>query len=219
MTSLTDIWPPYGVRITEGDLMLTVVSDDDVPGLVELALAGIHPPEQMPFSTPWTMDDPADLPANIYRYHSRVRAAFVPDSFSLQFAVRCGSVLVGCQGFDTRNFAVTRTGETGSWLGQAFQGAGIGTRMRQLVCAFAFDELGATEVTSAAFVDNPASLAVSQRVGYRPNGVVRLKRRTAEVMANQNLVLTEETFVRGAPMQVEGVAALRRFLRLDSTTP
>ncbi len=61
MLSLAEIWPPYGVRITEGDLLLSVVTDDDIPVLVELALAGIHPPEQMPFSTPWTDDDP-ELP-------------------------------------------------------------------------------------------------------------------------------------------------------------
>lgn len=216
MTSLTDIWPPYAVRITEGDLVLAVVRDDDVPGLVDLALSGIHPPDRMPFSTPWTQAEPAVLPANMYRYFCGTRAAFGPGGFSLQLAVRCAGRLVGTQGFDASDFSLTRTGETGSWLGQAFQGNGIGTRMRQAVCAFAFDELGATEITSGAFVDNPASLAVSRKVGYQPNGVVRLKRGDGDVQANQKLVLTAATFVRGPAITVEGAAVLRQFLGLDA---
>ena len=55
MTSLADLWPPYRLRLRAGDLELTVISDDDVPGLVDLALAGIHAPDAMPFSTPWTL--------------------------------------------------------------------------------------------------------------------------------------------------------------------
>ena len=105
-----------------------------------------------------------------------------------------GGTLVGLQAFHTTNFAVVRSGETGSWLGRCFQGQGIGTRMRRAVCALAFDHLGAVEVTSAAFLDNPASLAVSRKVGYEPNGRLRLVRRENEVAVNQRLVLTPETF-------------------------
>ena len=90
------------------------------------------------------------------RYFSSVRAGFGPEAFDLLFAVRVGGELVGTQGLHGRDFAVTQTVETGSWLGLAHQGRGIGTRMRQAVCAYAFDELGAAEVTSGAFLDNPA---------------------------------------------------------------
>jgi RimJ/RimL family protein N-acetyltransferase len=219
MLSFPEIWPPYAVRITEGDLLLSVVTDDDVPGLIDLALSGIHPPELMPFSFPWTDDDPAELPANNVRYYSRVRAEFTPESFSLQFAVRLNGELVGTQGFRAQDFAVTRTGETGSWLARRFQNRGTGTRMRRVVCAFVFDGLGAVEITSGAFVDNPASLAVSAKVGYRPNGLMRMKRRPGEVMANQQLVVTPDTFVRGEPVEVDGLAELRAFLRLDQPLP
>jgi RimJ/RimL family protein N-acetyltransferase len=215
MLTFAEIWPPYGVRVTEGDLTLSVVTDDDIPGLVELVLAGIHPPDEMPFSEPWTLEDPTDLPANMVRYFSHVRAGCTPEEFTLQFAVRVGGELVGTQGFHTKDFGVTRTGETGSWLGRRFQGRGIGTRMRRAVCAFAFDGLGAEEVTSGAFLDNPASLAVSRKVGYRENGVVRLKRRAGELALNQKLVLTPDTFVRGPEVEMVGLPALRAFLGLD----
>src|SRR6478609_1336245 len=73
MTTLADLWPPYRLRLRAGDLQLTVISDDDVPGLVELALAGIHAPDAMPFSTPWTLAGPEKLPIDMVRYFSSVR--------------------------------------------------------------------------------------------------------------------------------------------------
>ena len=215
MTTMAEIWPPYRLELCAGDLQLRVVSDDDVPGLVDLALAGIHAPDRMPFSTPWTLSPPEKLPAELVRYFSSVRASFGPDSFDLLFAVRVAGELVGVQGLHGRDYPVTRTVETGSWLGLAHQGRGIGTRMRQTVCAYAFDELAAAEVTSAAFVDNPASLAVSRKVGYRPNGVVRLKRRDGEMALNQKLVLASGDLVRGEPLEVVGARDLRVFLGLE----
>lgn len=91
--------------------------------------------------------------------------------------------------------------------------------MRQAICAFAFDHLDATEVTSGAFFDNPASLAVSRKVGYRDNGVRRLKRRTDELAVNRMLLLAPEDLVRGPhPLRVEGVEAFRRSIGLASVS-
>jgi RimJ/RimL family protein N-acetyltransferase len=218
MKTLVETWPPYGVSLTENDLRLTVITDEDIPGLVDLALGGIHEPDRMPFSTPWTAVEPELLPASMVRYYSSVRANFTPEKFELHFAVRIGGELVGTQGLHTSDFAVTRTGETGSWLGQSYQRRGIGTRMRRAVCAFAFDHLGAVELTSGAFLDNPASLAVSTKVGYRPNGRFRMTRREGEVAINQRLVLTPDVFVRGEPITVTGAEQLRSFLDLGADT-
>jgi RimJ/RimL family protein N-acetyltransferase len=85
------------------------------------------------------------------------------------------------------------------------------------MCAFLFDHLGFEEITSGAFTDNPASLAVSRKVGYRDNGVRRLKRREGELATNLGLVLTPEDFVRGEhPLEVHGLAPFRRSIGLDS---
>ena len=212
MTSPSDLWPPFGLVVRSGDLTLSTITDDDLPALVDLVRSGIHPEDTMPFAIPWTRDP--DIARSFARFHWGVRASSSPRDFRVDLAVRRSGELVGAQGFSTKDYAVTRTAETGSWLASRFQGQGIGTRMRQAVCAFAFDELGAVEVTSGAFTDNPASLAVSRKVGYRPNGRVRLKRRDGEVAINQRLVLTPETFVRGEPIRVHGAAALREFLGL-----
>ncbi len=67
-------------------------------------------------------------------------------------------------------FAVHRTVNTGSWLGQAFQGRGFGKEMRAAVLAFAFDGLGARVAETMAYLDNAASNAVSRSLGYVENG-------------------------------------------------
>ena len=217
MTDLAALFPPFGLSLTAGPLVMRAITDDLLPELCDLAERGIHGVGEMPFYFPWTEVPRHELAANTAAYHWRTRAEFSPAGWGLHLAVLHEGRLVGTQGFETSDYLVTRTGETGSWLGREFQGAGIGTLMRQAVCAFAFDHLGAEAITSGAFLDNPASLAVSRKVGYQPNGIRRLKRRDGELALNQGLLLTRETFVRGAePVTVEGLAPFRRFIGLDA---
>ena len=215
MTDIADAFPILGLRITAGPLELRGIRDEDIVALVELTQRGIHPPESMPFSTPWT-DAPADeLPLRFAQYHWGIRSSFGRDEWALNLVTRWDGAVVGTQGVMTHDYLVTRTGETGSWLGREFQGRGIGTAMRQAMCALLFDHLGAEEITSGAFLDNPASIAVSRKVGYRPDGVRRMVRRPGEWQSNQRLVLAPEAFVRGEPITVEGLAPVRRLIGLD----
>lgn len=212
---LAAVFPPFGLRVEAGPLVLRPITDDLLPALIELALSGIHAPEAMPFAVPWT-DAPAEqLPTKFGQYHWGVRGSWTREHWDLQFAVERDGELVGVQGFACSNYLVTRTGETGSWLAQRFHGQGVGTAMRQAICAFLFDHLDAEEITSAAYTDNPASSAVSRKVGYLPNGVFRRTRRPGEWSPSQEWVLTPETFVRGEPIHATGVPEFRRFIGLD----
>lgn len=103
-------------------------------------------------------------------------------------------------------------------LGLEHHGHGIGTAMRQVICAFAFDSLDAEEITSCAFADNPASQAVSRKVGYRENGRRRVKRGPGEgeLAQEQLFVVGPHDLVRyNQPLQVNGLDALRRSIGLD----
>ncbi|MGH3472508.1 MAG: GNAT family N-acetyltransferase [Nocardioidaceae bacterium] len=214
MKSHAEIWPLFGLRVTCGELELTAIRDDDIPSMVALVESGIHDPDAMPFAYPWT--EAPDLVRNTARYYWRTRAEFEPAKWTLDFAVRRNGELVGTQGFATVDYAVTRTGETGSWLARRFQEHGIGTAMRRVACAFLFDHLGAAEITSAAWVDNPASLAVSRKVGYVDNGRFREKRRVGEATISCKLLLTPETFIRPREqVVVEGLAPVREWLGLE----
>ncbi|TFC27544.1 N-acetyltransferase [Cryobacterium sp. MDB1-18-2] len=213
--STDELWPPFGLKITCGPVTLSPVRDADFPDLDALAQAGIHAPTEMPFFFPWTLGSTGAVRLRLLQYHWAQRAEMSSVSWTLETAVRFNGEIVGCQSISTKDYLVTRTGETGSWLGMKHHGQGIGTMMRQALCAFMFDHLDAVEVTSAALVDNPASLAVSRKVGYQENGVGRLKRRDGEMALNQKLVLTAETLNRPEhQLEVEGVQNLREFLGL-----
>ncbi len=217
MKSIQEIWPQFGLRISCGPLQLSAVRDDDIAVLVDLAERGIHDPASMPFYFPWTDAPKAELARNMAVHYWHSRAANSAERWSLELVVRRGGQVVGIQAFAAEHYLVTRTGETGSWLGLEHQGQGIGTLMRQTMCAFLFDHLGAEEITSAAFVDYPASGAVSRKVGYSLNGQTREKRRDGELAVCQRLILRPDDLVR-APhdVQVEGLSAFRRDIGLDS---
>jgi RimJ/RimL family protein N-acetyltransferase len=216
---LTQAWPPFGLRVEAGQLTLRPITDEVLPELIDLALSGIHDAERMPFSTPWT-DAPADkLPTNYVQYEWSTRANWSQEHWNLQFAVEHRGQIVGVQTFFNSNYLITRTGETGSWLAKKFHGQGIGTAMRQAICAFIFDHLDAEEITSAAYADNPASNAVSRKVGYQPNGAFRKTRREGEWHSSQEWLLTPKTFVRGVPITARGVPEFRRFIGLDNQGP
>ena len=215
MTTPADFWAPFRLRVRYGQLELRAITDDDIGPLIDLVAAGIHQPDEMPFAQPWTDVAPEVLPYNIAAYYWSTRASFSPADWVLDLAVRVNGEIVGVQGFHARDYLVVRTGETGSWLGQRFQGCGIGTAMRRAMCGLLFDHLDAQEITSAAFIDNPASLAVSRKVGYVDNGTFREQRRPGELAWSRKLLLTPERYVRAAHrLDVEGVAALRAAIGL-----
>lgn len=214
---LSEVYPVLQLRIEAGPLQLAPVGDTDIPVLVGLAREGIHDPAVMPFAFPWTDAEPDRLPIEMARHYWRARADFSPEDWGMELVVRYDGEPVGVQALFSQHFLVTRSAETGSWLVGRRHGEGIGTAMRQAVCAFAFDHLGATEVTSAAFLDNPASRAVSAKVGYRSNGYETRKRREGESAVVERLVLTADDLVRGEPVQVTGLEGFRRFIGLPGT--
>lgn len=210
-------FPPLGLRVGVGPLELHGIDDETLDELAHLAAGGIHPPEAMPFAVPWTDAPDDELAVNTAQFHWRCRATFARGAWDLQLAVRHDGELVGTQGVSTSSFLVTRTGETGSWLGARHQGRGLGTAMRRALCALCFDHLDFAEVSSTAFTDNPASLAVSRKVGYSEIARLRVERRPGELAEKVLLVVRPEQFVRPADaLVVEGLAPLRAFIGLDA---
>lgn len=214
---LARLWPPFGIRVTCGPLVMRPLRDADFPEVLEVAHAGIHDPDRMPFSFPWTKPKGADLERAFLQYHWGKRASLRPEEWSLDLGVWRDGRFVGVQGVSTENFPVTRTGETGSWLGQQFHGKGTGTLMRQAVCVLCLDHLGFAEVTSGAFSDNPMSLAVSRKVGYRTNGEQRFAR-DGTVATMVQLVLRPEELIRPPyDVVVEGAEEFVAFVQTRAT--
>ncbi|MDZ5619536.1 GNAT family protein [Nocardioides sp. HM23] len=225
MLTLEEVFPPFALRIAGGPLELRVLRDDDLPKLVELVRAGIQVPDlPMPFLQAWHEEpfapgSPDGFPTTSLRWWWTQRATFAPDEWRLALVVRHEGELVGMQDLHAKDFAQTRNVMTGSWLGRAHHGMGIGTLMRQLVVAFSFDELGADQCESGYIVGNHASASVSRKVGYLDNGRRRIVQRTRQGTVGvdeQRVVVTPTTFVRAEDqVSVEGANAVRRFLGID----
>ncbi len=211
---LVEIFPVLGLRVACGPLELRSIGESEVLGLLEVARAGVHPPTWTPFAVPWTDAAEDELPLNYLQWWWRSMATWSRDAWDLNLAVLWNGELVGVQGVATRDFLTLRFGETGSWLGQRFQGLGIGTEMRRVMCTLLFDHLDFEFVTSAAFDDNLASLRVSEKVGYTQNGATWVSSR-GERRTSTRLMLASEDLVRGEPISVEGVAGVRRLIGLD----
>ncbi|GAA4578131.1 GNAT family protein [Planotetraspora phitsanulokensis] len=201
-------WPIFDLRLTTPRLELRLPSLDDLDALVDRVLEGVHEPGFMPFGIPWTAA-PADiLPIASIQHHLGSLASWRRENWHANFMVVHDGQVIGSQTVAGIDFAVTREVSSGSWLGRAWQGRGLGTEMRAAVLHFAFEGLGAESATSSAFTDNPASLAVSRKLGYRENGiqpqVVQGRRRV-----NQRLRLLRDDFTSPVPVEIHGLDGCR----------
>ncbi|GAA4571481.1 GNAT family N-acetyltransferase [Planotetraspora kaengkrachanensis] len=197
-------WPLLNLRLTTPRLELRLPTLDDLDELADRALEGVHDPDRMPFGIPWT-DAPADeLPGNVVRFHLGVISRWRPEHWSCNFVVVHKGLVVGIQDVSASDFLITREVHTGSWLGRAHQGRGLGTEMRAAVLHLAFAGLGAQTAVSSAFVDNPASLAVSGKLGYQPDGLSVCQVRGQRAV-QQRLRLDRDSFTDPVPVEIHGL--------------
>ena len=203
---LVDHFPPYGIRLRTPRLELRLPTDEELAALADVAAEGVHDPAAMPFTVAWTDLPPAERARSVVLHHWAVLGRFTAAEWTLPFTVFVDGEPVGQQSIDARRFAVSRQVGTGSWLGKRHHGRGIGTEMRAAVLEFAFTGLGAEVATSSAFTDNPASLAVSRKLGYRPDGTAREVVRD-RLAISQRLRLTREDWAahRAIEVSLDGV--------------
>jgi DNA-binding FadR family transcriptional regulator/RimJ/RimL family protein N-acetyltransferase len=217
---LTDVFPPYGLVVRTPRLELRLPSPEQLAALGELAGAGVHDPALMPFTVAWTDQPPAERARSVLQHHWDVLSRFSPQRWTLAFAVLAGGEPVGFQDIGATDFAVLGEVSTGSWLGLRHQGRGIGTEMRAAVLELAFGGLGAALATSAAATDNPASLAVSRKLGYVPDGTERIAVRGA---ASEHVRLRLDRGAweahRTVPVRIEGLEPCRELLGAPVAAP
>jgi len=214
--SIEDHWPLFHIRIKTPSLELRLPTDDDIVALADLVIAGIHDPATMPFTTEFTDEPSPGLERNSLRYWWGCRANFSAATWDLPFAVVRDGTIVGVQNLTASRFPELRTAETGSWLGRAHQGQGIGTEMRHAVLHFGFETLDARAVTSLAYADNEPSNRVSIASGYEPNGIMFEMRRGERAEQNRYLMTRQrwEDTASDAPVSVEGFDTCREMFGL-----
>lgn len=217
---LTDHFPLLGLRLRTPRLELRLPDGEELAALAELAAEGVHAPDAMPFFVPWTDGTPAEVARSVVHHHWRQLGAWSPQEWTLPLAVFRDGEVVGLQSLGARQFALTREVSSGSWLGLRHHGQGVGTEMRAAVLHLAFAGLGAEAAHSGAFTYNAASLGVSRRLGYQPNGTQRLVVRGAPV-TEQRLRLTRDDWQRHrtVPVTLDGLAPCLPHLAADASAP
>ncbi|MCF6524244.1 GNAT family N-acetyltransferase [Streptomyces sp. JJ36] len=205
-----DVWPLYGLRLTTPRLELRLPGMRLLTELCAVAADGVHAEGDMPFTVPWTDGGPATRARGTFQHVLGTVAGWHPEKWTLTLAVLHDGKVVGRQDLSTEDFAVTREGETGSWLGLAHQGQGLGTEMRAAVLHLAFAGLDARHVTSGAMTGNAASLAVSRKLGYRPDGIVTASvQGRARTVQRLRLSRADWDSHRTVPVQLTGLEPCR----------
>jgi RimJ/RimL family protein N-acetyltransferase len=111
---------------------------------------------------------------------------------------------VGTQSLLAERFAAERVVGTGSWLGRAAQGRGLGTEMRAAVLELAFRGLGTSAATSGWLEGNWASARVSEKLGYREVGLSEMSPRGVPVV-HHDVRLERDQWIPPVPVEITGL--------------
>jgi RimJ/RimL family protein N-acetyltransferase len=207
LPDLSSLFPPFGLVVTSGPLMLRLLRDEDFPEYTELLRKPIFDRADADYVFPWYAVPEEERVKNSVTFQWAQRARSTPEDWVLTFGVWADGTLIGSQDINAKHFAKTRMVGSGSWLTLDAHGKGYGGLMRRTVLALAFDHLGARRAESSAEVSNAASFAVSRSCGYQPNGDAVAMDMDGVVRTEQRFVVTPETFVRrDVQIEVTGLA-------------
>src|ERR1700687_2525723 len=126
-TGLAERWPLWSLRLTTPRLELRLGTEDDLDQLADIAYQGIHDPAVQPFTAGWTDQDPQRRADATRQWHWAQRGAWRPEDWTCDVVVRHQGRVIGTQGLGARDFGILSEVNTGSYLGRAFQGRGLGT--------------------------------------------------------------------------------------------
>lgn len=202
---MTDLAPLYGLRVRTPRLLLRLGSHDELVELARLAEQGVHPPEEMPFAIAWTdgIGKP-DFVETSVAWHERHLTDWSPENWTLNLLVWEDDQLVGTQGVLAERFAEQPVVNTGSWLGRAYQGRGLGTEMRAAIVELAFRGLGAERAESTWLEGNEASRRVSEKLGYVAFAL-RTQSPRGEPVPEHAVAIERADWRCPVPVEIEGV--------------
>jgi ribosomal-protein-serine acetyltransferase len=94
------------------------------------------------------------------------------DNLGFSVAIRIENQIAGVVGYHTFDWP-NRSCILGYWLVESHQGRGIATQTCQALIDFAFAALNVNRIAIACAVENTRSRAIPERLGFRPEGIVR----------------------------------------------
>src|SRR5262245_59279986 len=85
----------------------------------------------------------------------------------VNFAIReRDATLIGGIGYNDIEVGKSHRAELGYWLAKSHWGRGIMADVVRRYCRHGFEQLGLAKITAHAFIDNPASARVLEKVGF-----------------------------------------------------
>ncbi|HNX79325.1 MAG TPA: GNAT family protein [Prolixibacteraceae bacterium] len=151
-----------GKFITDGMVSLRPFRQEDAPRLAELANnEKIAVNLRDGFPHPYTPDDAEKFIE---------MALSKPDQI---FAIEYQGEYVGNIGVHLKSDVYRLGAEIGYFLGEPYWGKGIMTKAVNLVCDYAFRELGIVRIDTGVFDFNPASMRVLEKCGFVREAVFR----------------------------------------------
>ena len=204
--ALVDHWPLDGLRVRTPRMDVRPPDDALAVATGELARQGIHDPATMPFGMPWTDAPAEDIVRNTLQHYWLNRAQLRPEEWHLSLVAVVDGEVGGAGGWVAEQLGRRRTFETGSWMSRSLQGQGLGTEFRHACLHLGFAGLGAAVATTAAWHDNGASLGVTAKLPYEPNGEdVLLRREVADRMLKFRMTRAAWESVRRDDIAIEGL--------------
>ena len=193
--------PLRALRLCTPRLELRLPSRDELHELFRVAEAGIHPPDEMPFGVAWTDDLQLET---FVAFHEAALETWTPEQWDLNLVTFLDGRVIGTQALHGRSFGLTHEVGSGSWLGAAHQGQGLGTEQRAAVLELAFAGLGARAAHSGALAHNRASQRISEKLGYRFGYEDTVSPR-GEPVPHRNYRLARKDWRSPVPIEIEGL--------------
>ncbi len=90
----------------------------------------------------------------------------------VNFAIACGSDVIGSIGLTLQRGARRQSAEVGFWIAEDYWGKGIATKALQAFSEYAFAQFGLLRLHAYVFDGNDASIRVLQKAGYTYEGTL-----------------------------------------------
>lgn len=161
-------WPLAELRVVAGPIELRSPTASDVARFGEEAAGEDYSPSMPIFSV--RSDSPTDRARRTIQFCWQRWASWHPARWGLPLSVLHGDELVGLFNISGHDFSQVRQALTGSWIFHDQRGRGLATLARAAVLDFVFDGLGARHVLSEVDATNAASLRVTKKLGFEPDG-------------------------------------------------
>ncbi|MEU5219111.1 GNAT family N-acetyltransferase [Streptomyces sp. NPDC020807] len=217
---ITDHWPLMALRVRSPRLELRLPTEAELAEVADVAARGVHEPGARRFLMPWTDLPPAERARHVVQLHWSRLGRWTPQNWELNLVAFHDGRPVGIQDVRAVDFGVRREIVSGSWLGRDHHGKGLGTEMRVAMLHLVFAELGTVSATSLSFADNHAPVAVSRKLGYRPDGITR-DVLDGEVVESLRFRLSHEDWTPEAhpPVTATGLKGTEPFFGIDTFGP